>query len=260
MADIIRAYPGAKQVGADKIDIPGVGVIDVLQSSSTGGVAWQWIDQAYEQTGNPSSQQPNSTVPAPTTPVPGTQTPAPTTPPVSTPTTPAGSVAMDQSLAALMRALGMAVPDAAGLKEASKENLLATDAAARDQMQQRVQAQGIGRSAIPLGAEMSMADDFGGDLTKAYREIDTATQQQGFNNLTGLAGAFQSLGSEQHGQQMDVKRLEQDASQFAAQMGFNYAQLSQQDKQYFQSYALQKWVAEQSAAARQLEILMGGLR
>lgn len=46
IADIQRAYPGAKAVGNDKIDIPGVGVIDVLQSAGTGGVAWQWIDEA----------------------------------------------------------------------------------------------------------------------------------------------------------------------------------------------------------------------
>jgi hypothetical protein len=43
MPDIMAAYPGAKQVGDDKIDIPGVGTVDVGVGFSGGGHhGWAW--------------------------------------------------------------------------------------------------------------------------------------------------------------------------------------------------------------------------
>jgi hypothetical protein len=44
LPEIQRAYPGATFDGKDKIMIPGVGTIDVLQNASQGGTAWQWND------------------------------------------------------------------------------------------------------------------------------------------------------------------------------------------------------------------------
>lgn len=207
----------------------------------------------------------NITGPAPTTTVGGGGgvTSAPTS--FEPPRTPTGTDSrlnnqgMDQAFAALMQALGMAVPNASSLKEASKENLLAAQQSAADQVQQAAQARGLGRSGVPLGMELALADQFAGDLTKNYRDIDLASQQQGFQNLSGLANAFQGYGSERFNQQMAVAKMDQDARQFAEQMGFNYSQLSQQDKQFFQSLALNRWVAEQNARQRDLQILMGGL-
>ena len=48
MADIQRAYPGSTFNGKDKVTIPGVGTIDVLQGASQGGSAWQWMDLPEE--------------------------------------------------------------------------------------------------------------------------------------------------------------------------------------------------------------------
>lgn len=267
MAEIARAYPGAMRIGDDKVDIPGLGVIDVLQGAANGGVAWTWIDQSQEQP--PSTPLPGEPPMEPTPPMAGegggagggdgdrprgdgdeARGPAAANP---------GSAAMDQAYAALLRALGFAVPDAAGLKEASKENLLAERDAQRNQFQQQAQARGMSRSLTPELFDQVLNEQMAGNLTRSYRDIDTTTQQQGFNNLSSIGGALQGLGSAQHGQWMDERRLEQDAQQFAAQMGFNYAQLSQQDRQFFQQLALNRWIAEQNASARQMELLLGGL-
>lgn len=45
MAEIRMAYPGSLFDGKDKVTIPGVGTIDVLQAAGGpgGGVAWQWL-------------------------------------------------------------------------------------------------------------------------------------------------------------------------------------------------------------------------
>jgi hypothetical protein len=40
--DIEKAYPGATFNGKDKLTIPGVGTVDVLQGASKGGEAWRW--------------------------------------------------------------------------------------------------------------------------------------------------------------------------------------------------------------------------
>ena len=182
----------------------------------------------------------------------GTAPPPPTDPMLN-------NAGMDQAYAALLRALGMAVPDAAGLKEASKENLLASSAASQDQLMQQAQARGLGRSGVPLGLSLEAGDRLSGDLAKSNRDIELASQQQGFNNLSDVARGFQSYGEAQFGQQFSLKQLEQNAEQFASQMGFNYAQLSQNDRQFFQSLALNRWIAEQNASQRQMEILLGGL-
>lgn len=42
MPDIEKAYPGTTFNGKDRITIPGVGEVDVLQGASQGGVAWRW--------------------------------------------------------------------------------------------------------------------------------------------------------------------------------------------------------------------------
>lgn len=46
IAEVQRAYPGTTFNGKDKLTIPGVGTIDVLQGASQGGQAWQWLDEA----------------------------------------------------------------------------------------------------------------------------------------------------------------------------------------------------------------------
>lgn len=48
ITEIQRAYPGATFNGKDKLTIPGVGTIDVLQGASQGGKAWQWMDLPEE--------------------------------------------------------------------------------------------------------------------------------------------------------------------------------------------------------------------
>lgn len=42
MADIEKAYPGTTFNGKDRINIPGVGEVDVLEGASQGGKAWRW--------------------------------------------------------------------------------------------------------------------------------------------------------------------------------------------------------------------------
>jgi hypothetical protein len=43
LPDIQRAIPGTTRVGDDKLDIPGVGIVDVgLSFSVGGGVGWWW--------------------------------------------------------------------------------------------------------------------------------------------------------------------------------------------------------------------------
>jgi hypothetical protein len=48
---IAAAYPGTKQVGQGDIQIPGVGVIDILMKSSTGGSGWWWGDASQVAAG-----------------------------------------------------------------------------------------------------------------------------------------------------------------------------------------------------------------
>lgn len=45
LPEIEKEYPGTMIVGSkgDKLDIPGVGVIDVIQAAGEGGRAWQWL-------------------------------------------------------------------------------------------------------------------------------------------------------------------------------------------------------------------------
>ena len=45
MPEIEQTFPGAKIVGSggDKVDFGAAGVIDLIQSASTGGVAWQFL-------------------------------------------------------------------------------------------------------------------------------------------------------------------------------------------------------------------------
>lgn len=40
--DIQKAYPGTTFNGKDKLTIPGVGTVDVLQGAGKGGEAWRW--------------------------------------------------------------------------------------------------------------------------------------------------------------------------------------------------------------------------
>lgn len=57
-AELQAEFPGMTYNGKDKITIPGLGEIDVLQGASNGGVAWQWIDEANAgngTTGNPGN-------------------------------------------------------------------------------------------------------------------------------------------------------------------------------------------------------------
>jgi hypothetical protein len=42
MPDIERAYPGTTFNGKDKITVPGVGPVDVLEAAGQGGKAWRW--------------------------------------------------------------------------------------------------------------------------------------------------------------------------------------------------------------------------
>jgi hypothetical protein len=43
LPDVQRAIPGTKQVGDDKLDIPGVGLVDVgISFGAGGGVGWGW--------------------------------------------------------------------------------------------------------------------------------------------------------------------------------------------------------------------------
>jgi len=44
MGDIEKAYPGTTYDGKDKLTIPGVGTIDVLEAAGEGGKAWRWDD------------------------------------------------------------------------------------------------------------------------------------------------------------------------------------------------------------------------
>lgn len=44
--ELQAAFPGLTFNGKDKINVPGLGEIDVLQGASSGGTAWQWIDEA----------------------------------------------------------------------------------------------------------------------------------------------------------------------------------------------------------------------
>lgn len=299
LPELQRAYPGAKLVGPGDIDLGfGDGAVDVLIGAAQGGRGWTWIDQAGAAAGAaPPADTLGSAPPGTTPPVSGGGGVGPVdsggTPSTgkslndilrdlaaSTPefTPGAGKGAMDAGLAALMRALGFAVPDAAGLKEASKETLLAQQAATRDQIRSQAAASGRGMSGGLDAAEMELGDTLGSNLTKSYRDIDLATQQQGFNNLTGVAGALSSHGQaegsmargdfaaqlaaaqQKFGNTLNVAELEQNARQFAEQMGFNFAQLSQQDRQFFQSLALNRWIAEKTQGNRELELLMGGLR
>ena len=43
MPEIEKAFPGAKLSGKDAVDFGSLGVIDVLQGASNGGVAWQFL-------------------------------------------------------------------------------------------------------------------------------------------------------------------------------------------------------------------------
>jgi hypothetical protein len=42
MPDIEQAYPGTTFNGKDKLTIPGVGTVDVLEAAGVGGKAWRW--------------------------------------------------------------------------------------------------------------------------------------------------------------------------------------------------------------------------
>jgi len=43
---LAKAYPGTTRVGAGDVNIPGVGVVDILMSAGTGGRGWWWGDAA----------------------------------------------------------------------------------------------------------------------------------------------------------------------------------------------------------------------
>ena len=58
VADLQRAYgPGVRQVGDDKVYIPGVGTTDILQAAGSGGRAWQFLGQ------NQGTQAPQGAAP-----------------------------------------------------------------------------------------------------------------------------------------------------------------------------------------------------
>lgn len=50
--ELQAAFPGLTFNGKDKVNVPGLGEIDVLQGASSGGVAWQWIDEANAGNGS----------------------------------------------------------------------------------------------------------------------------------------------------------------------------------------------------------------
>lgn len=59
LAEVQKAYPGTTSDGKDKLNIPGVGTIDVLVGASQGGVSWAWQDTAAQQgqaQGGPDAQ------------------------------------------------------------------------------------------------------------------------------------------------------------------------------------------------------------
>ena len=52
LPEIAKAYPGATLVGKDKVNIPGVGIIDVGKGfAAGGGQGWHWIDTAEPAAG-----------------------------------------------------------------------------------------------------------------------------------------------------------------------------------------------------------------
>lgn len=161
---------------------------------------------------------------------------------------------------------GMLDPNTAAMKEQQKETLLAAQEAERQARLQRAAATGTS------GAGTLMEpDQFSGNLTAAYRDIDQYADEAGRANRLNLANAYQTLGSTENQYGLELQRikqqdqqfyaqLQQQAGQFAAQLGFNYAQMSQQDKQFFEQLALQQAIAGQNANSDFLRLLLDSLR
>lgn len=66
LPQIQAAYPGAQITGSkgDKLSIPGVGLVDVVQAAGEGGKAWQWLPVGGGGTTNAGSSGGGTTRPA----------------------------------------------------------------------------------------------------------------------------------------------------------------------------------------------------
>lgn len=149
-------------------------------------------------------------------------------------------------------------PNTAALKESAKETLGAQNQQALDAVLQSAARRGTLGGGVELQNELEQRQNFGGDLTKAYRDIDIAAQDAAFRNsqsgaqtLSGIA-AQQAQTAQGNYQttlqgQMAQAQLDQIKGQFqqaAAQFGLDYAQAA---------FGQQLAVAQQNLAREQAQ-------
>lgn len=114
-------------------------------------------------------------------------------------------------------------PDTAALKESQKETLNALQQQQLSQVGQTAALRGVAGGA-PAAQEMGIRDQFTGNLTKSYRDIDQQAQQQAYNNLLSTLGAGTNVSNMLTGQaqsnyqtglqgQMSQEQLKQVAAQ-----------------------------------------------
>lgn len=133
------------------------------------------------------------------------------------PTPPAG---LDQSSQAFAQVLAMAQPNnTAGLKEQQKESLSAIQQQQLDQLHTNAALRGTSAGGETAALENQIGDQFAGDLTKSYRDIDNNAQQQEIANLLAGGQAEQSLQGQKFGQEMSADQF--GLTQQQAQAGEN---------------------------------------
>jgi hypothetical protein len=111
-----------------------------------------------------------------------------------------GTVPVENNMTQLAQQLvaklaAQAPTDTTGMKENQKETLLALKGQATDEMQQSAASRGVSGGWVGE-QEAQIGDDFRGDLTNAYRDIDIAAQQQDFARLLQSASAATGLGGQ----------------------------------------------------------------
>jgi hypothetical protein len=117
----------------------------------------------------------------------------------------------------------------AALKEKQKETLIAQREQALAQLGQSAASRGMGDSAWVGAQQANLSDAFGGDVTNAYRTIDTNAVTQNRQDLLNALGAVQSaLGTQNQANSvantynLGQQTLAEKAGEFSQEMPLNW--------------------------------------
>jgi len=255
LPQIQAQFPGTTLVGADKLNIPNVGTIDVgagFNSGDPSGMQWWWGDlsqQGATTAGSPPPTQTyNFSLPNATQTISAQSVMSPQTLPKFQPN-PAVSDLNSLAASLIQQAAGMAPLNRDPLKEQQKELLLSLREQQLAANELDATRRGI-EGGVPSSRSNDIYDAFNRSLSNAYRGIDIAAEQGDLTNLLNVAGAAGGLGGGIFGQ--DLASQQQALAELLGIGGLN-----QQESQFSRNYALQQAQAELNAQIAYWNYILG---